>query len=172
MDVLDLDHKQHLKKVLDLFLFSCYTGLRFSDLIKLTARNFREGDEGLELHIRAQKTGKILTLPLDVIFSGKPALIAYKYLSLIKKGKELDKPIFKEITNQYANRCIRELALMAGIYKKVTMHVGRHTFATILAPLIPTKMLQELLQHSKIETTMLYVHLSNSRINEELRRVF
>lgn len=163
---------EHLDKVKDLFLFSCYTGLRFGDITALTARNFREGDEGLELHFRAQKTSKLLTVPLEVIFDAKPAKIAQKYLKKIAHAKDMDKALFAKITNQYANRCMKEITLKAGIFKKVTMHVGRHTFATYLASRIPTKLLQELLQHSKIETTMVYVHLSNKNINDALKNAF
>lgn len=162
----------YLEKIKDMFLFSCYTGLRFQDLQALTARNFREGNDGLELHFRAKKTGKLLTLPLQIIFDSKPYVIVQKYLLQITTGKELDKNLFKKITNQYANRCMREIALKSKIFKKVTMHVGRHTFATTLATKIPTKILQELMQHSKIETTMIYVHMSNQHITDELKKVF
>lgn len=163
---------EHLNKAKDIFLFGCYTGLRFGDIVALTARNFREGDEGLEIHFRAKKTSKLLTIPLEVIFDAKPAKIIQTYIKKIVHAKDMDKPIFAKITNQYANRCMKEIALKAGILKKVTMHVARHTFATYLASRIPTKLLQDLLQHSKIETTMVYVHLSNKNINDALKNAF
>lgn len=53
-----------LEKARDMFLFGCYTGLRFSDCYALRKENFKVTEEGLLLEFRAQKTNKLATRPL------------------------------------------------------------------------------------------------------------
>lgn len=153
-----------LEQVRDIFLFSCYTGLRCSDALSIKKENLEQTSKGLLLHIRAQKTKKLLTLPLYTLHDGKPAQILEKYW---------DRPyrIFSISSGQYLNRELKKLAKLANINKAVTSHVARHTFATHLALKVPLHILQRLLQHGKIETTMVYVHLSNQIINDELGKV-
>jgi site-specific recombinase XerD len=76
--------------------------------------------------------------------------------------------VFHKYTNQYFNRILKLLAARAGINKVITSHVARHTFATHLASKIPLPILKSILQHSKIETTMIYLHLSNKIVNDAL----
>jgi site-specific recombinase XerD len=46
--------------------------------------------------------------------------------------------------------------------------VARHTFATHMASKVPIHILKSILQHSNIETTMIYLHLSNKLVNDAL----
>lgn len=153
-----------LEQVRDVFLFSCYTGLRCSDALAINQSNLEQSPKGLKLNIRAQKTKKLLTLPLYTLHEGKPAQILEKY-------KDRPSKLFSISSGQYLNRELKKLAKLAKINKAVTSHVARHTFATHLALKIPLHVLQSLLQHGKIETTMVYVHLSNQMINDELEKV-
>ncbi|BDS11466.1 tyrosine-type recombinase/integrase [Aureispira anguillae] len=57
------------------------------------------------------------------------------------------------------NHKSKKIAYDAGILKPVTSHVARHTFATDLAAKVPIHILKAILQHAKIETTMIYLHL-------------
>lgn len=155
-----------LAQVRDMFLLSCYTGLRFSDLAALTPAAIGRGADGLELRIRAQKTQKPLVLPLDLLHQGKPAEIVTYYMQTTKRST-----LFDPITNQAANRVLKQLSVAIGCRKQLTMHIARHTFATNLVNKIPVAVLQQLLQHSDLKTTMQYVHLSNKMINNELKKV-
>ena len=56
----------------DMFLFSCYTGLRFADVCSITHSNIDQDKAGLVLNISAQKTKKQLLLPLYQLHKGKP----------------------------------------------------------------------------------------------------
>jgi len=162
--------KIHLDRIRDIFLFSCYTGMRSSDLIKLTSDNFTINSSGIILKFKAVKTSKVLEIPLHALFKNetdtttKPEEIVKKYIN--NPGE-----LFKSLTNQHINRELKEIAKLAGIKKEITCHVGRHTFGTIMAPKVNPIILKELMQHSKMETTLIYTHISNKVINDELEKI-
>ncbi|BDS12310.1 site-specific integrase [Aureispira anguillae] len=151
--------------ILDMFLFSCYTGLRFADTCNLKYENIDQSEQGLVLNIVAQKTNKQLILPLYKLHERKPEAIIQKYQREIMHHRGL---VFHTYSNQYFNRELKKIALKAGIDKPITSHVARHTFATHLASKVPIHILKAILQHSKIETTMVYLHLSNKLVNDAL----
>ena len=106
-----------------------------------------------------------MLLPLYKLYKRKPEAIIQKYKEEVMYERGL---IFHTYSNQYFNRALKQLATMAGIQKKVTSHVARHTFATHLASKVPIHILKAILQHSKIETTMVYLHLSSKLVNDAL----
>lgn len=187
---LPLEH-QHLQVFLDAFLFSCYTGLRFGDTSSLGKQNFYQDENGLILHFKASKTNKPLNIELYLIHPqkgkkySKPEAIIQNYLDKIQKdtdclfGKHVNSRFNTkwkyvkndQFTNQYVNRELKKIAKLAGIEKNLTTHVARHSFATHMASKIPVHILQHLLQHSKIETTMIYVHMSNEQRKSALSQV-
>jgi len=66
----------------------------------------------------------------------------------------------KFITQQKINAYLKDIAKRFKINKKLTMHVGRHTFATnYIKAGGRAEDLQIILGHSSLETTMIYVHL-------------
>lgn len=158
----------YLELIRDMFLFSCYTGLRFSDMSTLTYKNINHDKEGLVLNIVAQKTNKQLLLPLYKLHERKPEMMIHKYRRELAYEQGY---IFHTYTNQYFNRALKRIAAKAGIQKAITSHTARHTFATHLASKVPIHILKAILQHSKIETTMTYLHLSNKLVNDALDKV-
>lgn len=155
----------HLDLVRDMFLFSCYTGLRFSDTCAVSYENIDQDKEGMILNIVAKKTTKQMLLPLYKLYERKPEAIIQKYKEQVMYERGL---VFHQYSNQYFNRALKQLAKLAGIQKPVTSHVARHTFATHLASKVPIHILKAILQHSKIETTMVYLHLSSKLVNDAL----
>jgi site-specific recombinase XerD len=85
----------------DMFCFSCFTGLRYSDLVKLENKNF----EGDKLIFRRPKPSVIMEIPLTDV----TRTILDKYYS------EAQDKLFPLITIQDFNRNIKELGRMAGI---------------------------------------------------------
>lgn len=152
----------YLELVRDMFLFSCYTGLRFSDMCCLRYEDINHDKEGMVLNIVTQKTNKQLLLPLYKLHERKPETIIQKYRTEVMYERGL---IFHKYTNQYFNRTLKKIATRAGIQKSVTSHVARHTFATHLAAKVPIHIQKSILQHSNIETTMAYLHLSNNALD-------
>lgn len=151
------------QKVLDMFLFSCYTGLRFSDIKSLNIKELKTeyGQKWIEKDM--QKTGESIRVPVSCLFSGKPLAILHEYLSP-ETGE-----IFNEMSNPHVNRCLKELANLAGVHKLVCFHVARHTFATLLLNKgISITTVQKLLGHKKIQTTQIYSKVIDTTMIKEL----
>lgn len=156
----------YLERIRDMFLFCCYTGLRYSDGIALEKKNIRVGDHGglfVEIPLM-QKVDMPVYLPLHILFDGKPQQIAMKYQdndSLYLFGKP--------VTNQYFNRELKTIACDAGLNIKLTSHVARHTFGSLLAEIKPDPyLIMELMGHNSLTTSMIYIHNSRERVNRQL----
>lgn len=124
------------------FLFSCFTGLRLSDIKALKWTDIRNG----VIFLRQQKTKEFVQVPI-----GKNA---QKFL----RENDSEK-VFHDFPTCEAwhNAKIREWAASAGIKKHVSFHVARHTFATLaLANGAPLFTVSKLLGHTKITTTQIY----------------
>jgi len=119
---------QRLQQVKDLFVFSCYTGLAYTDLINLTPENLVKGIDGqLWIMSSCQKTDQDIKVPLLSqaletlnIYQNHPKAQAYGRL-------------FPPISNQRINSYLKEIADTCGITKNLTFHIARHTFATTVA---------------------------------------
>lgn len=133
------------KAVSDAFLFCCYTGLRYSDVVQLKWRDIVGGVIVINMH----KTGEPLRVPL--------CAAALRLLPPQTDGRELvfGLPSYKVIRNALA-----AWGAAAGLQKKVTYHVSRHTFATLaLAGGAGLYTVSKLLGHTTVSTTQIYAHL-------------
>lgn len=156
----------HLQKVLDMFLFSCYCGLRFSDLVALSRDKIVTKDGNIWIDTRMIKTNEPIKIPLYLLFQGKPIEILNKYIDTDRKF------IFDELTNQYVNRCLKDIAKLAEITKNLTFHTARHTQATyMLYKGVSIKAIQKLLGHKKLETTQIYAKIMDKSLVNELEAV-
>lgn len=132
------------KSILSRFLFSCFTGLRISDVLTITSDNIISD----YLVFSAVKTNKLQRIPLS-----ESAL------------KFIDRRhiFYGDFTPEYINRELKFISKICGISKTVSFHVARHTFATnFLLSGGRVEVLQQVLGHSKITDTMVYVHIVNS----------
>jgi len=160
------NNSQHLKNVRDLFLFSCYTGLRFSDMQALSPENFVIKDSEMFLDFRQNKTAGLVMIPLHLVFNGKAIPIVNEYIN------PLNKHLFPRMTNQENNRVLKLIQMLAGINKVLTYHMSRHTFGTLLAKYTNDPyLIKALMGHKDIKTSMIYIHLSNNVVNEKLKNV-
>lgn len=158
--------QKHLQKTLDMFLFSCYTGLRFSDISALSRDNIKIIDGNMWIITTMIKTNEIVRLPIYLMFGMKPIDILNKYMDPGRKY------IFDDLTNQYVNRCLKELAEITGIKKNVTFHTARHTQATfLLYKGVNITTVQKLLGHKKLQTTQIYSKVMDKTIINELQTV-
>lgn len=153
------------KAILEL-LFS--TGLRVSELCSLSRDINLKSDE---LSVRG-KGEKIRVVFLSA--SAKKAVAEY-----LKVRKDMDPSLFIQIGKQDENkqtqaltsrsveRIIKHHALKAGIDRKVTPHVIRHSFATdLLENGADLRSVQALLGHAHIGTTQIYTHVTDKHLRD------
>ena len=170
IEELDLSEYKPLIPIVDKFLFSCYTGLRFSDYQNLNKTNFDFVNENeVYLTFKMLKVNaSIYKIPLHKLFNGKAINIVLKY---INQGVS-NSLLFPTHTEAYTNRSLKKLASLSGIKKKITSHVGRHTFGTLLATKTNDPMLiKSLMGHKKIDTSMIYINISNRGIEDKLSKI-
>ena len=141
------------------------SGLRVSELLSLELGNinFIQGyikTKGKGSKERIIPIGEFaleyLSLYIDKV---RRCNVGYKtkYVFLNKEGKP--------ISRQYFWRKVKEYALRANIYTEISPHTLRHSFAThLLENGANLREVQEMLGHSKIETTQIYTHVSTKRI--------
>ena len=152
-----------LETVKDIFIFSCFTGMSYIDIDNLKESNIVTMNGERWISILRHKTGVSCHIPLLEV----PQKILQKYEGKDKKGRLL--PI---LSNQKMNAYLKEIANVCGIEKKVTFHVGRHTFATMTYNMgVSIETVSRMLGHKKIETTQIYARLLTSRISEEMNRI-
>lgn len=99
----------------DMFIFSCYTGLAYSDLVKITKSDIIEENGKLIIEDKRQKTG-----------SGYHIVLLPQAENILKKYDFN----LNLLSNQKCNQYLKLIAQRCGIRINLTMHVGRHTFAT------------------------------------------
>lgn len=161
------DENKKYQIVKDLFMFSVYTGLRYSDVFSLEKKDIVSIGGKDWLIKTMEKTDENVRIPIYTIFNGKPTEILNKYS---KFGSNL---CFEYLTNQHCNRQLKEICKLAKIENKnITFHVARHTTATyLLYKGVSITTVQKILGHKKLATTQIYGHIMDSTIENELTAV-
>lgn len=146
------------------------TGMRVSELVSVPVENV---DLKMQYLIVMGKGSKERMLPL-----GRTALkYLERYLNVVRPQLLHNKPdSCKELfvtswggplTRQRVNELMEGYAQSAGITKRVTPHMLRHSFAThLLNNGTDLRVVQELLGHADISTTQIYTHLDMERLRE------
>jgi len=155
-------YQDHCRK---LWLFSFYfAGVRVSDVLRMRFSDFQNS----RLHYSMGKNNKGGSLKIPE----KAEAILRHYEQFKEDSDDLIFPELKRLDNlddrfeteraiafatSRIDKCLRkDVAPQAGLSKKLTMHLARHTFGNISGDKIPVQMLQKLYRHSKIETTIGY----------------
>lgn len=132
------------------FLFSCLTGLRRSDIERLTWGNVHQQGEFTRIIFRQKKT------------QGQEYLDINRQASdLMGERRESHELVFGKLPCfDYVNNTIRQWVATAGIDKDITFHCGRHTFATMMLDLdTDIYTVSKLLGHREISTTQIYAKI-------------
>ncbi|KAA6310053.1 Tyrosine recombinase XerD, partial [termite gut metagenome] len=146
------------------FLFSCFTGLRFSDVNALTWGKLQKADNGGVKIIFIQKKTK----KQEYLQISREAL---KYLPDWGTDSDGDL-VFKFQSGWYVNSIIKTWAVAAGINKKVTFHVARHTHATLLLSKgVSIEVVSKILGHSDIKTTQIYAKVIDKSIEDAVNKL-
>lgn len=150
------------KALLELF-FS--TGLRLSELCSLN-RDLDLARDEFSIRGKGEK--------VRVVFLSDDAKIAIR--AYLKARKDMNEPMFVNqalrdaggrLTPRSIERIVRAYAIKAGISKKVTPHVLRHSFATdLLSNGADIRSVQMMLGHANIATTQVYTHITDKQLRE------
>jgi len=141
-------HGGYVKNALRVFLFACYTGLRYTDIKLLCWGNIRNGTIEIKFH----KTSKFDILPLNT-----------KAVELLPVKCENKAKVFRVPANQKINDYLKQGIKLAGIDKNISFHCARHTFATLLLEASGNiAVVSKLLGHSNLATTQIYAKVLES----------
>ncbi|MGO2101433.1 MAG: site-specific integrase [Psychroflexus halocasei] len=154
-----------LKLVRDMFVFSCYTGLAYSDVKKLSEADINKGIDGSKwIRIKRTKTKSLSSIPLLPV--AEEILDRYKDHPEVKKGDF----ILPVLSNQKSNAFLKEIAMMCGITKPLTTHLARHTFATTvtLTNGVPIESVSKMLGHKDLRTTQHYAKIVDRKISDDM----
>lgn len=148
-----------LKRVRDLFLFGCYTGMAYSDIEKFDAER-------------------------DIVVDGDTRFITGKRQKTYSTFFVMILPQVDEILNKYKNKLpvisltkynlfLKALGSACGITKTLSSHLARHTFATTitLANGVPLEVVGKMLGHTDIRTTQIYAKVLNTSIAKHMKDV-
>lgn len=150
------------------------TGLRVSELVSLNRKQVDLKRKEFMVRGKGRK-------PRIVFLSDRACEFIKEYLSARKdnfdplfinhgrprKGDDITLGEKKRLTAVSVQNVVRNTALKAGIIKKVTPHVLRHSFATeLLLNGADIRSVQEMLGHASITTTQIYTHVTNKRLKE------
>lgn len=165
------------------FLFSCYTGLRFSDLATLTYKNIlilqKSTVPEYRLQYQMSKTGKQMNvmlcqraLKMININNVGSELMVFDFLSPNDLAKSSDKMAMKiESANALANKRLKIIYQDAGIKDHLSFHCARHTFFCIALELgVDLMSLKELGGHSDLKVTQEYLKVTDTRKNEAMSK--
>ncbi len=159
-------HVQRLDQVRDIFLFSCYTGLSYSDVMKLSSKEIAIGMDGEQwIFINRTKTNAPSRVPLLPI--ARAILEKYAKLSdLINSDRLLPR-----LSNQRLNSYLKEIGDICGFNKQLTFHCARHTFATTvtLSNGVPIETVGKMLGHKTLRTTQIYAKILDTKISDDMR---
>lgn len=147
------------------FLFSCFTGLRYSDMMALKWNEIHKAADGKTLYIEHEqvKTKNMVTIPLSNE--------ALKWMPRKSKG---DERVFHQlrITSTTVEVVLGEWMQEAGIQKHITYHCSRHTAATLLLTLgADLYTVSKILGHRSIRMTEVYAKIVDKKKIETMNLV-
>ncbi|KJV05926.1 site-specific integrase [Methylocucumis oryzae] len=142
------------------FLFSCLTGLRWSDINKLDWSEVSQFDGVQRITFNQKKTGNLQYLDITQQ--------AYTLLGAAGCGR-----VFSGLKySAYMNTELLRWCMAAGITKHVTFHTGRHTFAvSLLCNGVDIYTTSKLLGHSEVKTTQIYADIIDSVRKDAMHKI-
>jgi site-specific recombinase XerD len=159
---------ERLSQVRDIFLFCCYTGLAYADVKKLKRSEIGIGVDG-EKWIFTSRTKTETSSRIPLLPYSKDLLERYKdHPQCVNKGLA-----FPVLSNQKMNSYLHEIAEVAGIQKRLTSHIARHTFATTITLTngVPIETVSKMLGHKSIRTTQIYSKVIDLKVSQDMAKL-
>jgi site-specific recombinase XerD len=163
---------ERLRLVRDAFIFCCYTGLSFIDLVELKKSEVVNGVDGsLWIIKKRHKTGIPCNVPLLPV-----ALEIFNRYCNHPLCADTDRA-FPMNSNQKMNAYLKEVADLSGVEKHLTFKVARVAFATTvtMGNGIPIESVSKMLGHTNIKTTQIYAKIMDNKVSmdmEVLRKIY
>lgn len=160
------------------FLFSCLTGLRFSDVKALTWEKIQPyGDGGMYITVRMIKTKQFVNTPISDE--------ALELIGFENNTDNVEDPVRKDETKQCQTGLVfpglkssltqtdlPKWLKAAGITKDITYHCSRHTFGSLQVDAgTSIYVVQKMLAHKNVSTTQIYSDMSDDRKRESVNRI-
>lgn len=144
------------QNTLSAFLFACFCGgIRVSDLLRLNQRNIRGSFVVFSPQKTRETSAELIRIPLT---------------DRAKKYMNPTGPLISGYSDQVMNRNLKKISEAAGLEKKITFHVSRHTFATLfLKAGGKVEVLMRLMGHQSLKTTMKYIHVTEESKEDQMR---
>lgn len=145
-------------KVRDLFIFQCYTGLAYTDMMAIDFTKKEFVNNQWIIKDERNKTG------IEYFMTLLPPVVEI----LNRYGGKLP-----HLSYDVYNRNLKAVASASGVTKHVTTHIGRHTFATTIAlgSGIPIEIVAKMLGHTDIKTTQLYAKIMPKQVLEGFEQI-
>lgn len=160
IEICDLSTKKHLELTRLMFLFGCYTGMRFSDVVALKKENYKNGI----IALKQVKTGVDLKIPVN--------LQAKKIICKFWSKRNENENIFPSIENQTINRYLKKIGEMAKVETKLHFHLARHTFGTtLLNSNVNAFVISKMMGHKKLSQTYSYTGLNVNKMKDVMANV-
>jgi integrase len=175
LEQLELTDGTREKQVLDMFIFSCYTGLRISDVLKLKWDNIKNGRINMVLHKTSEQSGfkmpdRAIEIAAKYEFT-KETKTNNLFPFLKVKSYVSESEMIKSISsfNAYANKLLKVILPKAGIQKPLSFHCSRHTFATrAINKGMNIYKLSKVLGHQSVKTTQGYIKLIDTDLDDAM----
>lgn len=145
-----------LALVRDMFIFACYTGLAYCDLVRVKDCLVQEGGNW---YIDGSRLKTSVKYKLTVLPKALEILNRYDF--------DLNR-----LSNQKCNMNLKAIQAMAGIKTNMSMHVGRHTFATWALKMgVELPVVSKMLAHTNIATTQIYAKVLQSEVEKGFEKL-
>jgi site-specific recombinase XerD len=156
---------ERLMQVRDVFVFCCYTGLSYADVKKLRRNEIGIGMDGDKwIFTSRQKTNTSSRIPL------LPA--ALEILNRYQDHPQCENQglLLPVLSNQKMNAYLKEIADLSDVFKHLTFHLARHTFATTvtLSNNVPIETVSKMLGHTNIKTTQHYAKILDLKVSQDM----
>ena len=152
-----------MPKLKTAFIFSCLTGLRWSDIKKLTWSEIQQSkDLGHYIRFTQQKTKGVETQP-----------VSEQAIDLLGERQEPAERVFKDLKySSWHNLKLQQWMMRAGITKSISFHCARHTYATLqITAGTDIYTVSKLLGHRELKTTQIYAKIIDNKKREAANKI-
>ncbi|SEW51889.1 site-specific integrase [Chitinophaga arvensicola] len=168
-EIMALYNKQlipRLAEVRDIYLFCCFTGYAYTNVLHLTPDNLVIGIDGERWIVKDREKTQtaervpLLPIPLEIVNRYKESPYCQLHRRLLPVN-----------SNQRYNAYLQEIATLCDIKKHLTTHTARHTFATTvtLENDVPIETVSQMLGHKCIRTTQIYAKITQQKVSNNMR---